>query len=738
VIGCGLVALAALGAAVAAPALATTTTLYVGPANCSDLGTGSQAQPYCTIGRAASVAGGGTTVLVAAGTYHERVATGSGTAGNPVVFQAAAGATVIITGGTNGFAVLGRHDVTISGFTVTGTSSYGIYVSGSSNVLISGNTVSYAGQPASGQTAAGIYLGSTTASTVTGNNTNHNSDHGIYLTTTTSTVTVTGNESSFNANQYQRNANGIDVIGPNNTIIGNLLHDNEDSGLQFYTGGNNGLAALNVSYNNGDHGIDDLNVTGGRLIGNTIYHNCTSGINVEGTSGNYLVENNISVDNAVFVVNPTPEVGYTNTCNRRAGNIGIWDSAPASTTVDANLVWLSTPGTLYVFGSSYTTLAAMRSATGQETHGTQADPHFVNPGAGNLRVNPGSAAIDSADSGASGEQAADITGTARVDDPGVANTGIGARGYDDRGAYEFTPSGALPPIAQLTVTPSSGTAPLAVTANASGSTDPQGQPLTYTFDFGDATHVGPQAGATAGHTFTGAGSFTVTVTVTDTANLSATASTVVSVTGPVVPGYVSQIATNNSTSTHTSGSITVWRSQGVVAGDLEVVTLQLTGTSATGAVTGSDDAGNVLSVAQDVADASGDRLVVLSGVVHNALVPNDKISVSFPSATSYRMTGDELSGVTTPDQQAGAAGSGGGFASGATGTTSAANELVYGAVGGFGGGAPSWSSGWTALTTYPTGTNYLGRAYRVVTATGSFNATGTLSGGWLASCVTFR
>ena len=102
-----------------------------------------------------------------------------------------------------------------------------------------------------------------------------------------------------------------------------MLHDNEDSGLQFYTGGNNNLATLNVTYNNGDHGIDDLNVTGGRLIGNTVYRNCTSGINVEGTSGNYLVENNIAVDNAVYPA-------YNGiSCARRAGNIGIWDSRAA-------------------------------------------------------------------------------------------------------------------------------------------------------------------------------------------------------------------------------------------------------------------------------------------------------------------------------------------------------------------------------------------------------------------------
>ena len=67
--------------------------------------------------------------------------------------------------------------------------------------------------------------------------------------------------SSYNAEGYQRNANGIDVISPGNVLIGNITHDNEDSGIKFYTGGNNNLAANNLTYNNGDHGIDDYNVT---------------------------------------------------------------------------------------------------------------------------------------------------------------------------------------------------------------------------------------------------------------------------------------------------------------------------------------------------------------------------------------------------------------------------------------------------------------------------------------------
>ena len=243
-----------------------------------------------------------------------------------------------------------------------------------------------------------------------GNTADHNNGHGIYVTNTSTDNTVTDNEASFNAEGWQRNANGIDVTSPGNTVLRNVLHDNEDSGLQFYTGGDNNLAALNVTYNNGDHGIDNLNVTGGRVIGNTVYRNCTSGINVEGTSTNYTVVNNVAVDNAVYPA-------YNGiSCARRAGNIGIWDSAPPTTTVDHNLVQLTKAGTMYVFKSAYTSLAAMQTATGQEANGVQADPKFLAKASGDLQLTEGSPAIDRGDSAVSGAQDHDVLGNVRVRD----------------------------------------------------------------------------------------------------------------------------------------------------------------------------------------------------------------------------------------------------------------------------------------------------------------------------------
>jgi parallel beta-helix repeat protein len=721
---------------------------------CNDTGAnaGTSAQPFCTIAAAAKKAVAGDTVVVYAGTYAGTSVnpTNSGTAGSPITFSANPGVT--INGGTRAFALSSRSYITIRGFTITGTSSYGISVSGGSNVIIGSNTESFAGTPVTSP-AMGIYLSNLNGGLVQGNITHDNSAHGIYLTGTTTGVTVQGNTSYHNAYQYQRNANGIDDIAPGNSIIGNVTYANEDTGINIYTGGNNALVSGNVTYDNGDHGIDDFNVTGGRIIGNTVYFNCTDGINVEGTSGNYDIENNVSVNNATgAVINPTPIVPnpstgqpYTNDCKRRIGNIGVYDSAPATTTANYNLVYQSGAGAWYTWaGTTYNTQSALHSATGQEANGKFQNPLFVNASAWNLQLSAGSPAIDSANSAASGEKTTDILGNARVDDPNTPNTGNLAGSYYDRGAYEYQPGGGgggtqTPPTAALGVTPASGTAPLAVTADASRSTAGSSPISSYSFDFGDGTTVGPQSGATASHTYQSAGTYKVTVTVTDGNNLTSTASQNVTATAATTKAkYINQIATNSSASSHTSGSVTVWRTGGVTAGDLMVVTVQLTGTSATGAVSGTDGKGDTLQVASSVSDSSGDRLVTLSGVAANGLAVNDQITVSFPTASSYRITADEVSGVTSLDQQSAASGSGSSFSSGATGTTGQSGEFVFTTVATFGGTSVSWNSGWTALTTYTLGSNALGRAYQIPGSTGSFTGSGTANGNWLAEVVAFR
>ncbi len=427
-----VVVLSPQGAAAAVPGYYVDKTV----AGCSDAGPGTSTTPYCTIATAVARLQPGDAVYVGDGSYAEMVKPAvSGTPSSPVTITRWPGRSPTITGaGGYGVSIVSRSYIVVSNLVVADTVRDGISVVESNNISVRDNVVSGAGRPLQGATANGITLSSTSVSTVRGNSTDHNNGHGIAVTGSSTADTVADNRAGFNAEGWRRNANGIMVTAAGNDVLRNVTHDNEDSGIQFYTGGNNNLAASNVTYNNGDHGIDDLNVTGGRLIGNTVFRNCTTGINVEGTSGNYTVVNNIAVDNAVY---PAYD-GIS--CARRAGNIGIWDSAPPTTIVDHNLVSLSTAGKMYVFKNSYTTLAAMQAATGQEASGVQAPPRFADPGAWNLRITSGSAAIDRADSGVSGAQASDILGNSRADDPATPNTfASGPRLYDDLGAYEFQP-----------------------------------------------------------------------------------------------------------------------------------------------------------------------------------------------------------------------------------------------------------------------------------------------------------
>jgi PKD repeat protein len=98
------------------------------------------------------------------------------------------------------------------------------------------------------------------------------------------------------------------------------------------------------------------------------------------------------------------------------------------------------------------------------------------------------------------------------------------------------------PVAQLEVTPSSGPAPLQITASGSTSKAGKGAKITsYDFDFGDGNKTGPQPKATVIHIYESPGTYMVTLTVTNSAGRTAKTSKEVTATDIPPPKPVARL-----------------------------------------------------------------------------------------------------------------------------------------------------------------------------------------------------
>lgn len=84
----------------------------------------------------------------------------------------------------------------------------------------------------------------------------------------------------------------------------------------------------------------------------------------------------------------------------------------------------------------------------------------------------------------------------------------------------------LAPTAKLTATPTSGTAPLSVSFSSNGSTDPEGKPLSYSWNLGNGI---TSSLANPSTTYSTPGNYTATLTVKDDVGLSSQATTVIEI-----------------------------------------------------------------------------------------------------------------------------------------------------------------------------------------------------------------
>jgi PKD repeat protein len=144
-----------------------------------------------------------------------------------------------------------------------------------------------------------------------------------------------------------------------------------------------------------------------------------------------------------------------------------------------------------------------------------------------------------------------------IDGVGKGDLASGYSDYASLGEYAIGGSVPLafgaPPVAVASATPASGTAPLTVSFDGSGSYDPDGGSLTYDWDFGDGSAHGTTANPD--HVYA-AGNYTARLTVTDVSGSTAQAQVNVSVQAAAPVMLVSNIAMSL-TSTGARAKVTI-------------------------------------------------------------------------------------------------------------------------------------------------------------------------------------
>lgn len=440
-----------------------------------------------------------------------------------------------------GVHVSGRHDVVVSGLVARDQNFAGVRLLSSSAVTVeqvratgsAANGVLVESSPGSGvvvrdvdvadSLAVGIRVTGSSGVTVRTSRSHGNQLHGIALASSSNNL-ISGNQTFDNVSlRTDVTAAGIDVnsSSTDNVVENNVTHGNQDSGIQVYNGSHRALLLRNVSYSNGDHGLDTLGSTQVRLVNNTVYGNRHDGISVEGSATGATLANNIMVDNGR--VDRGSEVPHF--------DLFVDSASTAGFSSDYSIAYKGSAAAVVMFGGTqYKKLNLFAAATGNEAHGLALDPDLVDVAAGDFRPTPGSPAVDSANAGAAGFSATDAAGNALADDSIVPDTGVGSPSYADRGALEMQPvpgAGNYAPHAALFLSPASVSRPPStpVTADATGSADGDVAGIaSYTFDFGDdsvplvrtVAEFGVAA-AIVTHVYLVAGTYQPTLTVADSA-----------------------------------------------------------------------------------------------------------------------------------------------------------------------------------------------------------------------------
>ncbi|MFD0276351.1 right-handed parallel beta-helix repeat-containing protein [Kitasatospora sp. NPDC127111] len=391
--------------------------------NCSDSGTGTQAQPFCSIQAAADAAQPGQTVLLFGEFDGQTVIRRSGTPEHPITFtHANAGPQLRSSTDPHVFTATGVHDIVIKNITFGRTPKEAVLITDSDRVTVTGNTFTWAGvrNRPEAEPAPGIRLtGKTTGTTISRNRIGGSGTAGIAVDAGVAGTVIT-------TNAITASASGAIVV---------------------------------------------TDAPGTVITSNSIADNCHRGIELAGDSSGASIKNNIITHDF---------------CND-TGTVELAVSADSATgtKVDHNVVYPAAGATAYTWGgAAYASPAELAAATGQGVHDLRVDPKFSLGGGANEELVPtaDTAAMDSADESAPGQLDTDLNGTAAVDDPVEPDTGTGS-GHRDRGAFEYQ----NPFRATFDAYPSTNPGHPPQEATITGEVYSPWHPAVTTLDFGDGS-----------------------------------------------------------------------------------------------------------------------------------------------------------------------------------------------------------------------------------------------------------
>jgi parallel beta-helix repeat protein len=201
--------------------------------------------------------------------------------------------------------------------TYTASYNYGIYLSSSSSDnTVTGNTCN--------NNSYGIRLYSSSNNTVTGNTCNNNNSTGIYLSSSSSDNTVTGNTCNNN------NSYGIYLYSSssNNTVTGNTCNNNNSTGIYLSSSSSDNTVTGNTCNNNSNYGIYLYSSSNNTVTGNTCNNN-SYGIRLYSSSNNTVTGNtcNNNDRSGIYLSSSSSDNTVTgNTCIRGTGQTSDYAS----------------------------------------------------------------------------------------------------------------------------------------------------------------------------------------------------------------------------------------------------------------------------------------------------------------------------------------------------------------------------------------------------------------------------